>query len=151
LVPIETAAMRRVQAPSRGHANFTSGLEPMNRVGRLLLEALRRLLVLLVGTSAAVTVISLLLGAALGSSATRSISLGFYLAGAALVLGGFFFGNRGPFRTVGERGPFELGRALRPATPDEMREAINMSAVFVALGFVLMAIGAAVDDRYRLL
>jgi hypothetical protein len=26
LVPIETAAMRRVQAPSRGGASFTSGL-----------------------------------------------------------------------------------------------------------------------------
>jgi uncharacterized membrane protein YczE len=123
----------------------------LNRVGRLLLEALRRFLILLVGISAAVAAVSLLLGALLGSSATRSISLGFYLSGAGLVLGGFFFGNRGPFRTVGERGPFELGRGLRRATPDEMREAINMSAVFVVLGFVLIAIGAAVDDRYRLL
>jgi uncharacterized membrane protein YczE len=123
----------------------------LSRVERLLLEALRRLLMLLVGISLAVAVVSLLLGALLGSSAARSISLGFYLAGAALVLGGFFFGNRGPFRTVGERGPFEFGRALRRATPDEMREAVNMSAVFVVLGFVLIAIGAAVDDRYRLL
>jgi hypothetical protein len=123
----------------------------MNRVARLLLEALRRLLILLVGISAAVAIVSLLLGAVLGTSGTRSISLGFYLAGAAFVLGGFFFGNRGPFRTVGERGPFELGRALRRATPDEMREAVNMSAVFVVLGFVLIAIGAAVDDRHQLL
>ena len=35
--------------------------------------------------------------------------------------------------------------------PEERDEAINVSAFFVAVGFVLVVIGIVIDPRYRLL
>jgi hypothetical protein len=115
------------------------------------LAAGRRFLGLLAGASAVVLLVSVALGLLLGSSLNRAVSLGFYLAGASLVFGGFFFGNRGPVRVTSEERGVRLGRELRSATPEEMHEAINMSAVLVVLGFVLLALGAAVDTRYQLI
>jgi len=121
----------------------------------MLAAALRRFVMLLVLASVVTTVGSLLLGLAFGSPAARALSLGFYLVGSFLLVVGFFVGNRGPVRLKGQPGAegpwgFGLGRRVRWATPEEREEAINMSAVFVVLGFVLILIGVAADSRHSL-
>jgi hypothetical protein len=127
------------------------------------IPALRRFGVILVGTTALTAAVSALLGLMLGASLARSISIGFYVIGCFLLLGGFFVGNRGPARVKESETPegasaaaqamglLSLGsRRLRWATGDEQREAINMSAVFVVLGFVLILLGIAADQRHPL-
>ena len=121
----------------------------------MLAAALRRFAVLLVLTTSLTAAASLLLGLAFDASAARSLSLGFYVVGAFLLVAGFFMGNRGPVRLKGQPGAegvwgFGSGRRVRWATPDEREEAINLSAVFVVLGFALILIGVAADSRYSL-
>jgi hypothetical protein len=102
----------------------------------------------LAGGSAA---FALLLGLALGSSVSRSLSLGWYIVGCVLLVSGFFVGNRGPSRPEGEGwSPFSLRRWVRWATPDEQRESLSLSAVLVVLGFLLIALGVLADTRYTI-
>jgi hypothetical protein len=113
--------------------------------------AFRRLGLLLVGLSAGIVVISLPVGVLAGSSAARSISLGFDCVGAFAILVGFLAGSRGPLRYKREpTSPLFGDRLMRWATPGEREETLNLSAVFVFLGFVLLVIGLALDPRYSL-
>jgi hypothetical protein len=73
------------------------------------------------------------------------------LVGAFLALAGFFFGNRGPVRPVGEDSGWRFGRGLRSASREEQEESVATGALMAVLGFVLLAIGIAVDSRYRLI
>jgi hypothetical protein len=94
------------------------------------------------------------LGALAGSSLARSVSLGLYLVGSFLVVAGFVLGNRGPVRAKDDHGAAFLGMFAvrrRWADPEEHATSINDSALFVALGFVLILLGVAVDSRYELL
>ena len=122
----------------------------------MLRAALRRITVLLAGAVAAVSGVSLALGAALGASPARSVSLGLTLVGSFLLISGFFVGNRGPVRLKNEDAPAAAGpfvfsnRLLRWATPNEREETLNLSAVFVSVGFTLILIGLAADPRYTL-
>jgi divalent metal cation (Fe/Co/Zn/Cd) transporter len=123
----------------------------------LVAAALRRLLLLTLLAATITAAFALGLGVLIGSSAARSVSLGFYAVGCFLMVAGFFVGNRGPARVKSESPgagflPFPLfgDRRLRWATADEREEAINMSAVYVALGFLLVLIGIAVDSRHSL-
>jgi uncharacterized membrane protein HdeD (DUF308 family) len=93
-------------------------------------------------------VCSLLLGLAFGSSVSRSLSVGWYVIGSALLISGFFVGNRGPARPEGEGwSAFSLRRWVRWATPDEQRESLSLSAFLVVLGFLLIALGVLADTR----
>jgi hypothetical protein len=113
----------------------------------MLRAAARRFLVLLVGIAGATALLSLLGGLVGGSSPNRALAVGFYLVGCFLLIAGFFIGNRGPVRPKGT-GPMLFGsRIMRWATPLEREETLNESALFVALGFVLIVIGVAVDNR----
>ena len=95
-------------------------------------------------------VLALLLGLALGSSVSRSLSVGWYSVGSVLLISGFFVGNRGPARPEGEGwGTFSLRRWARWATPDKQRESLSLSAVLVVLGFLLIALGVLADTRYK--
>jgi hypothetical protein len=109
-----------------------------------------KLLATIVGTTA---VLSLLLGLLLGSEPGRSVAVGLYLVGCALLLGGFFVGNRGPFRVANEEGMVGLRvkRGLRVASGDEQAESFNMTGLLVFGGILLLALGAAVDSNARLL
>ena len=107
-----------------------------------MIHALRRagviFLVLAVGTA----ICSLLLGLLFGSDVSRSLSVGWYIAGSALLIGGFFVGNRGPARPQGEGwSAFSMRRWVRWASPDEQHDSISLSAILVVLGFVLIAGG----------
>jgi len=96
---------------------------------------------------------ALLFGVAVGSDPWRSLSLGFYLTGSFLLVSGFFVGNRGPVRLKrGEQDAFLFmgSRFVRWASPAEREENINLSALFIVLGFVLILIGIAADNRYDL-
>jgi hypothetical protein len=111
---------------------------------------------LLLAISLGTLVLSLAVGVGNGSSALRSASVGFYVVGSLLLLFGFFVANRGPVRPkgndpgVGLFGPLFQTRMLRWATAEDVGESLNMSAVFVALGLVLIILGAVTDTRYPL-
>jgi hypothetical protein len=116
----------------------------------MLRAAGRRFLVLLAGVAGATAALSLLAGLLGGASLNRALTVGFYLVGSFLLIAGFFIGNRGPVRPKGT-GPMLFGsRIMRWATPLEREETINESALFVALGFVLIVIGVLVDSRTAL-
>jgi hypothetical protein len=121
----------------------------------VLLAAARRFLVLLGVIAIGVAAVSLLLGLALGSSAQRAVSLGFYLVGSFLLISGFFVGNRGPVRMKGDPGfgmfGFWRNRRLRWATGEEQVESLSLSFVFVVLGVLLIVLGVATDTRYELI
>lgn len=120
----------------------------------MIAAALRRFALLLVATAAVTAVASLLIGLAAGAGASRSVSIGFYCVGSSLLILGFFAGNRGPVRQKGEHGMAFFvplpGRMLRWARPGEQAESMNLSAVFVALGFLLIVLGVVADSRYSL-
>jgi hypothetical protein len=117
----------------------------------MLRAALRRFLVVLGAIGGTTLGLSVAVGLALGSSLSRSISVGFYVVGCFLLVIAFFVGNRGPVRPKGA-GPALFGaRFMRWATPLEREESINESAVYFALGFLLIVLGVAADTRYRLL
>lgn len=112
--------------------------------------AARRFGTLLGGVVATTAVVAIMVGLLVGSSIDRAVSVGFYLVGCFLLVGGFFLGNRGPARPKGD-GPSLFGpRFMRWATPDEREDTLNTSAVFVTIGFVLLLLGVLVDSRVTL-
>ena len=113
--------------------------------------AARRFVLIVVALSVVITIVSLALGALAGASVSRSLSLGFDLAGAFILLIGFFAGNRGPIRMKSETATAMFGqRLIRWASPAEREESLNLSAVLVTVGFVLLLIGLGLDPRYSL-
>ncbi len=119
----------------------------------MLAAAARRFVTLLASIAAGTAVLSLLLGLLLGATPSRAVAVGLYLVGCALLLGGFFVGNRGPFRVANEEGMVGLRvpRGLRVASGDEQSESFNMTGLLVIAGIVLLALGATVDSNARLL
>ena len=114
--------------------------------------ALRRLIGLFVLATALTLIGAAVFGVALGAGAARAISVGFYLTGSFLLVAGFFVGNRGPvrFRRDSTAPLFWGSRFVRWASPAEREENINLSAIFVFLGFVLILVGVVADNRYNL-
>jgi hypothetical protein len=116
---------------------------------------LRRLATVAVVAVAVVAALSAVGGLAFGTGLARAVSLGFYVVGAFLLVGGLFFGNRGPVRLrslPGEEGVFGVGgkRRLRWATREEQEDALATSALYVLLGVILVVVGVVVDDRLAL-
>jgi len=112
--------------------------------------AARRFGVLLGAIAGVCLALGVLGGLLFSSTLNRSISLAFYGMGSFLLIAGFFIGNRGPARLKGEGTMLFGERFVRWASPSEREETLNDSAIFVSIGFVLILIGAAVDDRHRL-
>ena len=115
--------------------------------------ALRRLAGLFVIAAAVALLGAFVFGLAAGADGRRAISVAFYVTGSFLLVSGFFVGNRGPVRIRGgERGAYMFfgSRFVRWASPAEREENINLSAIFVVLGFVLILVGVAADNRYDL-
>jgi hypothetical protein len=110
----------------------------------------------LLGAFVATAIGSLVIGAILGAHFERSLTLGFYLTGCALIVAGFFAANRGPARLKGDSdasgGIFTFfgTRRIRWASLGEQHEAINSSAIFVTLGIILIFIGFAFDAKHTL-
>jgi hypothetical protein len=116
-------------------------------------DAARRFLVLVAGLAAATAATGLVLGLLLGAGASRSVAVGWYLAGSALLLGGFFVGNRGPFRVANEEGMVGLRRprGVRVVSGAESAESFHVTGLLVLVGLVLLVLGAAVDSNTRLI
>jgi len=126
--------------------------------------ALRRIaaiVAVLVGGTAA---ISAALGALAGRSILHSLATGYYLVGAAVLLGCFVIGVRGPLRRdSGDDGevpaiPPSLfssqrlpsrRRKTRRATLEERRESRLTSLGLFALALLLIVIGSIVDPTHR--
>ena len=116
-----------------------------------MLQAVRRLAILFVAIAGGTGVLALLGGLVAGAGVGRSLSVGWYVVGSALLLGGFFVGNRGPTRPQGEGwSAVSLKRWVRWATPEEQHESISLSAILVAVGFAIIVLGVIADTRYSL-
>jgi hypothetical protein len=118
----------------------------------MLLAGLRRLALLLLGAIGVTALGAVIIGLIVGSSLGMALTIGYYVAGCFLLVVGFFVGNRGPARVKSESDSTMTflggGRRLRWATLGEQNETINVSAVFIVLGFILIAIGVAIDSRH---
>jgi hypothetical protein len=119
----------------------------------LLLGALRRFTLLFVGIGATTVVLSLAFGALAHAGLQRSIAVGLYLIGSLVLVFGFFVGNRGPLRR--DRDDDEKLSIIprgtpRKATPEERRESINLSFLFIVIGFGLIILGALSDSAHKL-
>jgi hypothetical protein len=118
------------------------------------LPALRRIVQLFLVISVLTILLSASFGLLVSASIPRSIAVGFYLVGCFVLLGAFFFGNRGPVRPREDEdtgGIFRLdSRRLRWATREEHEEAVNAPAVFLPLGLVLILLGIAWDTKHSL-
>ena len=113
--------------------------------------AARRLGIIIASIVGGSAVVAVLLGLLFGASVPRSLSLGWYIVGCVLLVGGFFIGNRGPSRPEGEGwSPFSLQRWVRWATPQEQFESLSLSAVLIVIGFLLIVLGAIADPRHSL-
>jgi hypothetical protein len=114
-------------------------------------KALRRLAILFGGVVGGSAVLGLFFGLLVGAGVGRSVSVAWYISGSAILIGGFFVGNRGPSRPQGDGWSlFSLKRWVRWATPEEQHESISLSAILITLGFVLIVLGALADTRYAL-
>jgi hypothetical protein len=124
----------------------------------MVVAAARRFFKLVGAIAAATATGSLLLGLLLDAPLERAIGadrvgVGLYLVGCALLLGGFFVGNRGPFRVANEEGlvGLRVPRGLRVASGDEQADSYNLTGLLVVAGVVLLALGAVIDSNARLL
>ncbi len=119
----------------------------------MILGAVRRFALVYASVGAITVVLSLCFGALAGAPLSRSIAIGLYLIGSLILIFGFFMGNRGPLRhEQGDDGGFFsfLPRGVRKATPEERKESINISVLFVALGLGLILLGILSDSSHRL-
>lgn len=117
----------------------------------MLAAGARRFLMLFGGVAAVTAGIAVALGALAGASLARSMSLGFYLVGSFLLVGGFLVGNSRPLRTSGhDRGLFRDRGEIRRTTAEERREAIGASATYIVIGVLVIMLGIATDARVTL-
>lgn len=119
----------------------------------MLLAAARRFLVLTGGIAVATTLFAVPLGLLLDADLDRAVAVGLYLVGCVLLLGGFFSFNRGHFRVANEEGLVGLRRprGVRVVSGEEQTESFNLSGVLIAVGLVLLVLGAAVDSNTHLI
>jgi hypothetical protein len=136
----------------------------------VLRSGLRRLVVIFAVIFAVTAVLSLVLGALAHANLERALAVGFYASGAAVLIGSFVFGLRGPVR--GEWGAAQAGhgqgvdglqgaaeapvphggtfgglmpRKVRRTTSDERTDARRNSIALFVLGIVLILIGSGFD------
>jgi hypothetical protein len=111
----------------------------------VIMGAARRFGRLVLGVTGITVLASLAIGLPSGSSLSRSLATGFYVAGCVTLVLGFALAARGPVRI----GRSEAG-GVRFATASERDDAISDSAIFLALGIVLLLAGVLLDTRYPL-
>ena len=121
----------------------------------MLRGAVRRLLAILGALVGGTVLVSLALGALAHANLERAVADGFYVVGAAVLVGSFVLGVRGPLRP--DWGDIEdrpsrgavFPRRIRRTTPDERTDARLNSLALFALGLVLILVGSVVDPSRR--
>lgn len=126
--------------------------------GRILLEGLARFFGFVAVTGTVACLGGLLVGALLHEGARRGIAIGLYLTGSFFAGCGVLMATRPPVRSRSTTGGLggamsSLGGLFSPggvrfATRDEHHEAMNVPAVFISVGVILVVIGAFVDVRH---
>lgn len=118
----------------------------------MLLGAFRRLAAMTAVSVGGACLLGLAIAAVAGDDLRRGLAIGFYVGGACLTALAFLVGSRPPVRSRGEEGFVGLGRwigtGVRWADREEHEQAINLPAVFLTLGIVLILLGVGVDDRH---
>jgi hypothetical protein len=112
--------------------------------------ALGRAVLILAGLCGLVVIGAVPIGLLTSAGVNRALTVGFYVLGSVLVVFGFAFGNRGPYRRDSDPTGMERRHTRRRATREELTDTINAGAVAVTMGLLLVVIGAAVDGRHRL-
>ena len=115
-------------------------------------SGLRRLSILFVAIFALTSAVSLAIGALAHESLAHALAVGFYVAGAAVLIASFILGLRGPLRAEwgeeeGER-PLRatfVPRAIRRTSLDERTDARRTSFALFLVGLALILIGAGFD------
>lgn len=118
----------------------------------MLLQAARRLALIFGAITGGTVVASVLIGVAAGSGIARSVSVGLYSAGAALLVGCFVVGARGPLRGVdrtGETVPVFGARRIRRATGGERSDSTQTAILLFVLGLGLVVVAALIDPAHQ--
>jgi hypothetical protein len=122
-------------------------------------SAARRIATLVAALAGITALVSLGVGALLGSELSRALATGFYVVGCFLIVLGFFSGVRGPLRPRGSDdgdepdavgGLFGIGisgRGVRQATGEERADSLATAWLFLAIGAALIALGVLADSR----
>jgi hypothetical protein len=118
--------------------------------------ALPRILALLAVVVGGTAGVSAAIGALAGRSIEHSLAVGYYVVGAAVLVGSFVLGSRGPWRTDVMAQEPELAayrtrtrRRRRKATAEERAESKRSSFGLFLLGVALVLLGALVDPSRR--
>jgi hypothetical protein len=123
--------------------------------------AFRRIVALIAIVLGATSALAAVLGAASGKSILHSLAVGYYVVGAAVLIGSFVLGSRGPWRSETEDVSTEIvtgqpatfrarsRRRRRKATPEERAESKRGSVGLFLLGVALVLLGALVDPSRR--
>jgi hypothetical protein len=113
------------------------------------LAAAFRRLALIYGAIVLLTIFfSAAFGLIAGSSLERALAVGFYIAGALLLVGCFIVGARGPLRGVsaeGDTSGLVGARRVRRATTDERSEATRTALLLFVFGLSLVVVGSLLD------
>lgn len=120
----------------------------------MLRAALRRFATLVVAAAAGAALLGLVVAGVAGESLRRGLAIGFYVSGIGLCALAFLLATRPPVRSKADGGFLGIGRwtggGVRFATREEREESINLPAIFVAIGVLLVVLGALVDSRHGL-
>jgi len=123
--------------------------------------AFRRILALIAIVLGGTTALAAVLGAVSGKSILHSLAVGYYVVGAAVLIGSFVLGSRGPWRSevedvnteivTGQPATFRARsrRRRRKATLEERAESKRGSVGLFLLGVALVLLGALVDPSRR--
>jgi hypothetical protein len=119
----------------------------------VLVSGLRRLLVFFAVLFGLTAAISLAIGAIAHANLERALADGFYAIGAAVLIGAFILGIRGPIRADWGEGEEDwsarparfMPRMIRRTTSEERVDARRSSIGLFVLGVVLILIGAGFD------
>jgi hypothetical protein len=121
---------------------------------RAALPRLSALLAIVLGGTAAIAAV---LGALTGKGIAHSLATGYYVVGAAVLVGSFVMGSRGPWRS--DPDPVHDARLAayrtrprrkrRKATVEERAESKRGSVGLFVLGLAVVLLGALIDPSRR--
>ena len=126
---------------------------------RVLIDGIRRFVLLTLVVIVAAGLVSAALGLLLGEGARRSVTVGLYLTGSLLVVLAFFVSTRPPARADGEGGAtritagslLSMSGSARFTSPQERRDNQAISWLLVAVGLVVVIVAALADGRHALI